>query len=117
MRRVRILVTLAAALAVPAVILAHGTGNKVVGTVTAIHAAMNHVEVKTADGHVVGVKVNDATKYTRTGRAVTFADLKEGSRVVITTTGAGDARTATLVKMSAGASKAAAASPAPPHHH
>jgi hypothetical protein len=105
---------MAVSVALPLVLLAHGTGNKVMGTVTAVHAAMNHLEVKTSDGHVVGVKVNDATKFTRAGHAATFADLKEGSRVVVTTTGTGDARTATLVRMSS-----PSAAPAPPavHHH
>ncbi len=115
MRNVRTLIVLAVALAVPATVLAHGTGNKVMGTVTAIHADMSHFEVKTSDGHVVGIKVNGSTKYTMTGRGVTLADLKEGSRVVVTTTGAGDDRTATLVKMSPSASTKAAR-PAAPNH-
>jgi len=102
-------------LVLPAVLLAHGTGNKVVGTITAVHASMNHFEVKTADGHVVGVKVSDATKFSRTGgAAAAFTDLKEGSRVVVTTTGEGDARTATLVKL--GSAAAASAKSAPPSH-
>jgi hypothetical protein len=106
--------TLAVALAAPALVHAHGTGNKVVGTVTAVHAAMNHFEVKTADGHTVGIKVADKTKFTRGTAAAAFADLKEGTRVVVTTTGQGDARTATLVKL--GTATKAAADTAPPAH-
>jgi hypothetical protein len=91
---------LAVAVAVPLGVHAHGTGNKVIGTVTAVHASMNHVEVKTKDGHTVGIKVNDGTKFMMGSRAASFGDLKEGARVVITTTGEGDERTATMVRLS-----------------
>jgi len=108
------MLALAVSVAMPIALLAHGTGNKVTGTVTGVHAAMNHIEVKSGDGHLVGIKVNDATKFTKGGRAVTFADLKEGSRVVVTTTGTGDERTATLVRMST--KQTATAQPAAPQH-
>jgi hypothetical protein len=106
---------MAGALALPAALWAHGTGNKVMGTVTAVHADMNHMEVKTKDGHTVGITVNDATKYTKAGKPAGLADIKEGMRVVVTTTGAGDKRTATLVRLSAAAPKPAAAAPAHKH--
>jgi len=115
MRRIALLVSMAGALALPAGVWAHGTGNKVMGTITAVHADMNHIEVKTKDGHTVGITVNDGTKYTRAGKAAAFADIKEGMRVVVTTTGAGDKRTATLVRLSAAVPKAAAAAPAHKH--
>ena len=115
MRRMALLVLMAGALVLPAGLWAHGTGNKVTGTVTAVHASMNHIEVKTKDGHSVGITVNDATKYTKAGKAAGFADLKEGMRVVVTTTGEGDKRTATLVRLSAAAAKPTAAPPAHKH--
>ena len=99
-------------LVAPSAVLAHGTGNKVVGTVSAVHAEMNHFEVKTADGHAVGIKVSKATKFTRGSAPARFADLQEGTRVVVTTTGEGDGRTATAVKLGT----AAKASPAPSAH-
>jgi hypothetical protein len=105
---------LSAAVALPGALLAHGTGNKVVGTVSAVHASMNHFEVKTRDGHTVGIKVADSTKFTIAGKAASLADLKEGARVVVTTTGEGDERTATLVKVG-GAPTTAAKAPA--HRH
>src|SRR2546427_11441099 len=96
MRRMAVLIPMAALLAVPVALMAHDTkSNKVMGTVTAVHADMNHIEVKTSDGHTVGIKVDGDTKYTKAGQAAaSLADLKEGARVVVTTKGEGDARTA-----------------------
>ena len=115
MRRIALLVSMAAALALPASLWAHGTGNKVMGTVTAVHSEMNHIEVKTKDGHTVGITVNDATKYSKAGKTAAFADVKEGMHVVVTTTGEGDKRTATLVRLSTAAPKPAAAPVAHKH--
>ena len=112
MPTLRTLMSAALAVALPALVLAHGTGNKVMGTVTAVQAAANHFDVKTADGHVVGIKVDAKTRYTRGEAVAAMADLKEGTRVVVTTTGEGEARTATLVRL-APAAPATAASPAP----
>ncbi len=107
MSTLRTLMAAALALALPSLALAHGTGNKVLGTVTAVQAAANHFDVKTADGHVVGIKVDAKTKYTRGESAAALVDLKEGMRVVVTTTGEGEAKTATLVRL---------APPAAPKH-
>ena len=115
MRRIALLVSMAGALALPAGLLAHGTGSKVTGTVTAVHASMNHIEVKTKDGHTVGITVNDATNYTKAGKAARFTDLTVGMRVVVTTRGEGDKRTATLVRLSGAAAKPTAAAPAHKH--
>ena len=69
MRRMAVLIPTAALLAVPVALMAHDTkSNKVMGTVTAVHADMNHIEVKTSDGHTVGIKVDGGTKYTKAGR-------------------------------------------------
>ncbi len=117
MRSKAFILALAGSVALPAALLAHGTGNKVIGTVTAVHASMNRIEVKTKDGHTVGIKVNDGTKFTVAGRAASLTDLKEGARVVVTTTGEGDERTATLVKIGGTAKAASTGSPAPQHKH
>jgi hypothetical protein len=116
MRRIALFVSMAGALALPAALWAHGTGNKVMGTVTAVHASMNHIDVKTGDGHTVGIKVNDATKYMKAGKVMAFVDLKEGARVVVTTTGNGDDRTATLVRISSATGKSTAKASATHQH-
>ena len=116
MRYKALTVALATAVASSTALLAHGTGNKVIGTVTAVHASMNHFEVKTRDGHTVGIKVADSTRFTIAGKTATLADLKEGARVVVTTTGQGDERTATLVRVG-GITKGASTSSQRPHQH
>jgi hypothetical protein len=108
---------MAALLAVPVASLAHDAkSNKVMGTVTAVHTDMNHIEVKTSDGHTVGIKVDGDTKYTNAGRTASLADLKEGARVVVTTKGEGDARTATLIRLSSATAKSAAKASLTHHH-
>ena len=117
MRRIAVLIPMAALLAVPVALMGHDTkSNKVMGTVTAVHADMNHIEVKTSDGHTVGIKVDGGTKYTKAGRKASLADLKEGARVVVTTKGEGDARTATLIRLSSASSKSTAKA-STTHHH
>ena len=117
MRRIAVLIPMAALLAVPVALMAHDTkSNKVMGTVTAVHADMNHIEVKTSDGHTVGVKVDGDTKYTQGTKAVSLADLKEGARVVVTTKGEGDAKTATLIRLSSASAKSTTKA-STTHHH
>src|SRR5688572_16759881 len=55
---------------------------KMMGTVKAVHADMNHVELATKDG-VKGFYVNASTRFFRGGAKIAFADLKPGSRVVV----------------------------------
>ena len=105
MRIVRALAAAVAVLALPSLALAHGLGNKVMGTVTAVQPDAHRIDVKTADGHVVAVKVDDKTKYTRGDAAAALSDVKEGIRVVVTTAGEGDAKTATLVRLAPGTAR------------
>lgn len=73
------------ALALPAVASAHeGHGKKVMGTVTM--TAADHVMMKTADGKEQTIVVNAQTKVIKGKTAVKAADLKPGTRVVITLT-------------------------------
>jgi hypothetical protein len=92
-----IALALASCLAVAAPLLAHGGFTHVVGTVAAMDAT--HVEVKTRAGKVVSVKLNDATKYTKTGKAAAASDMQVGQRVAVEAKGHGADLTAAEVKL------------------
>ena len=77
----------------------HGKTHKMMGTVKAVHADMNHVEITTAKG-TGGFYVNANTKYVRGGSKLTLADLKPGTRVVVTAEGEGEKMTAVEVRLS-----------------
>jgi hypothetical protein len=81
-------------------------GDKVMGTVSAVHKDMNHIEVKDKAGKIVGISVNDKTMYMKGKAMVKLDDVKVGARVVVTVTGEGDQKTATKIQLSSG--KAAA---------
>ena len=72
-------------LAAPLAFAHEGHTRKVMGTVTMV--ATDHVMVKTTDGKDHKVSVNEATKVTHGTMAMKVADLKEGTRVVITAAG------------------------------
>jgi hypothetical protein len=66
----------------PAVAMGHeGHAHKVMGTVSAI--AANAFEMKTPEGKVVTVTVNEKTKFARGKQKVAQADVKVGERVVV----------------------------------
>ena len=89
---------LAAALALPAVALAHGAHiHKVIGTVSAING--NQVTVKTTDGKTVTVLLNAKTKVTQGKLKADAAALKAGTRLVAEGTEAKGVVTATLVQV------------------
>jgi hypothetical protein len=92
-----------------------GHAHKMAGTVTAVHADMNHVELEMTDGRVSGFYVTPTTKYLKGAKAATLSDLTAGTRVVVTATTEGDKMVASEVKV--GATSKAAAAPASPHHH
>ncbi len=77
---------------------AHGTGQHVLGTVTAIDAA--HIEVKTTKGQSVSVRLTDKTRYKAKGKPKTSEAPSVGDRVVIEATKDGDILTATEVHYS-----------------
>ena len=90
---------LVAALAVPAAVRAHeGHAHKVMGTVEARQD--DRLQLKTTDGKVVTVVVNDKTKFARGKQKVDAAALKVGERVVIEIVGEKD-MTAKVVTMAA----------------
>jgi len=83
-------ITLAAmfALAFAPLVAAHeGHDHKIMGTVAAVHDTS--VDVKAADGKTSTITLNDKTKILRGTTAMKMADIKEGTRVVITATGGG----------------------------
>jgi hypothetical protein len=79
------------------------------GTVKAVMADMNHVEITTAKG-ASSFYVDASTKYLRGDSKLTLADLKPGTRVVVDAKGEGDKRTAVQVRV-AGKVPAAASKP------
>ena len=84
-RRALLAFTMAVALALPGVVLAHdGHGKKVMGTVTM--AAADHVMVKTTDGKEQTIAVNAKTKILKGKTAVKSEEIAAGTRVVITLT-------------------------------
>jgi hypothetical protein len=87
MMKRNIAVALALCLALAGPLLAHGGYTHVMGTVTAMDAT--HVEVKTRAGKVVSVKLVDATKYTKSGKAAAAADMQVGERVAVEAKGHG----------------------------
>ncbi len=82
--RSRLLTALCAlTLAMPAIAWAHeGHAHKVMGTVTT--AGADHLMVKTADGKDETIAVNAKTKITRGKMAMKAAEIKAGTRVVVT---------------------------------
>ena len=82
MKRMLIL-TLAAALAIPALVLAHeGHAHKVLGTVTAIQK--NTLEVKDKDGKLTKHVVDAKTKIRRGKTNASLTEVKVGDRIVVT---------------------------------
>jgi hypothetical protein len=100
-------VTFACLLAAPFT-WAHGTGQHVLGTVTAIDA--NHIEVKTPKGNTVDVQLNKQTRFKEKGNPMGTNLPEVGDRVVIEATKEDKALTATEVHFSTGKR---APSPAP----
>ena len=73
---------LAAALVMPTAARAHeGHAHKVMGTVSAISA--NQFEMKTPEGKVVTVTLNQQTTFARGKQKVDVAAVKVGERVVV----------------------------------
>jgi uncharacterized protein DUF5666 len=66
------------------------------GTVTAVHADMKHVEIKTKAGQTQAFDVTDATKFLQGSKSLSLSDLKEGQRVVVTATMEGKRMVASL---------------------
>lgn len=78
---------------------AHGTGQHVLGTVTAIDAT--HVEVKTSKGRTVDVQVNKQTRFKEKGNPKGATLPAVGDRVVIEATKDDNVLRATEIHFSA----------------
>ena len=90
---------------------AHGSGQHVLGTVTAIDDT--HIEVKTTKGATVSVNVTKQTRFKEKGNPASRELPVVGDRVVIEATKDSKALTATEVNYSS-AKKAAASAPHTP---
>ena len=76
----------------------HGKTHKMMGTVKAVHADMNHVEITTSKG-AGGFYVDANTRYVRGSAKLTLADLKPGARVVVDARTEGDKMIAVEVRV------------------
>jgi len=94
-----------------------GHAHRLMGTVTAVHADRNHVEVKTADGKAADFYVTPETKYWSGTKEATLKDFTVGARVVVTTKTQGPKTFATEVKIGAAAGEKEAAPKASPQQH
>jgi len=84
MKRILACLAFVAAVAVPAVVLAHeGHADHVMGTVDAVSAT--NIDVKDSAGKVVSCQLTAETKYRRGEAPVTAADIKVGERVMVET--------------------------------
>jgi len=89
---------------------AHGSGQHVLGTVTAIDA--NHVEVKTQKGATVSIKLTKETRFREKGNPKSTEPPMVGDRVVIEALKDNKILTATEVHYSAGKRASASTTPA-----
>jgi hypothetical protein len=77
----RWVLALAVLFTAPALVLAHGSGQHVLGTVTAIDET--HVDVRTPKGATVSVKLTAQTRFKQKGNAKSVEPPTVGDRVVI----------------------------------
>lgn len=91
---------------------AHGSGQHVLGTVTAIDST--HIEVKTQKGKMVSVMLTKQTHFKEKGNPSSTEPPAIGDRVVIEATKDKKTLTATEVHYSAAKKAAAAAAPQAP---
>ena len=99
MRIVRCSIIALALCCVSTVTLAHGTGQHVLGTVTAID--QKHLEIKTAKGATVDVQINKQTRFKEKGNPKGTNVPAVGDRVVVEATKDNNVLTATEVHFSA----------------
>ena len=107
MKKLFVVVALAAALLVPGVVRAHtGHVHKVMGTVSAV--TPTQLEVTTTDGKTAVVLLNAKTVYEQGKTKADLKALKLGDRVVVEGTQATGAKHVTAQKVRIGAAPAAA---------
>jgi hypothetical protein len=83
----------------------HAKTHKMMGTVKAVHADMNHVEITTRAGKTDGFYVNEQTKYLRGNTKASLSDITPGTRVIVDAKMDGQKMLAAVVKLG-GATKA-----------
>jgi hypothetical protein len=112
-------IAVVAAVAFPALAWAHDGhdhgADKMMGTVTAVHAEMNHVQM--TDGKTdkaVDFYVDAKTKILKGATALTLQDLKPGTRIVVSGKTEGERMLATEVKVGDATKETA---PPAPHKH
>lgn len=98
------LIALVAGLSLPALAWAHDGHDhgtyKIMGTVTAVHADMNHVEMKDIKtGKALDFYVDAKTKFVKGTAAATLQDLKPGTKIVVSGKTEGERVVATEVKV------------------
>jgi len=84
MRRLYCAALLAAGLLAAGAAAAHeGHQHKAMGTVSAVHADKNLIEVKTTEGKTLVLSVGPATSYKKGSAAASLKDLQPGQRVAV----------------------------------
>lgn len=118
MRRTAMLLLCAAAVGLSGTAVAHEghkhKTHKMMGTVKAVHADMNHVEITVKDGKTDGFYVDANTEYLKGSTKLSLAALTPGTRVVVDAKTEGQKMVATLVRVG-GSTKAAASGDAHKH--
>ncbi len=96
---------------ISATAFAHGSGQHVLGTVTAVDAT--HLTIKTPKGQTVNVQMNKQTKFREKGNPKSANLPAVGDRVVIEATKTNKILTATEVHYASGKRLPSPAQPAP----
>lgn len=104
----RWMLTLAFVLVSSTILFAHGSGQHVLGTVTAIDA--KRVDVKTPKGGIVSVQLTPETRFKQKGNAKSADRPAVGDRVVIEASK--DNKTLTAIEVHYSAAKNVAPTPA-----
>lgn len=113
-KKVLVVLGLAACALVASGVLAHeghSHSSRVMGTISAFHAPMNHLEVETATGQAMEFSLNDRTRILAGSSSATPRDLRVRQRVLVTFVGEDGVKTATEVRVSGAQPGAAAVAP------
>jgi len=101
-RRLALLLAFAGTLGLAGALAAHDGhdhGKKIMGTVKAVHAEMNHVQITTKDGQTAEFYVDANTRYLKGGKSVALSELAPGTRVIVDTRTDGQRTLATTVRI------------------
>ncbi|GMV48890.1 MAG: hypothetical protein NBKEAIPA_00796 [Nitrospirae bacterium] len=98
MTALRLLIAALFLIATPVLVLAHGSGQHVLGVISAIDAT--HIEVKTPKGQLVSVRLTDKTEYKVKNLSRPKSPPQVGDRVVVEAEKSTDGLVATEVHYS-----------------